>query len=98
MPRDRRHLLHWAAKGTHDDYDKLRRHAKKVQHRVPSYIDSKHVDAIAEQGSRRHLAENVHESTFLDGLAWLIDQVPGASGPGRKPSPRARSSPFAGTR
>jgi hypothetical protein len=96
VPRDRRHLLHWAAKGTHDDYDKLRRHAKKVQHRVPSYIDSKHVDAIAEQGSRRHLAENVHESTFLDGLAWLIDQVPGGKWSWAKKLTQGALKPFRG--
>ena len=96
MPRDRRHLLHWAAKGTHDDYDKLRRHAKKVQHRVPSYIDSKHVGAIAEQGSRRHLAENVHESTFLDGLAWLIDQVPGGRWSWAKNLTQGALKPFRG--
>ena len=76
VPRDKRHLLHWAARGTHDDYDKLRAHAKRVRGRVPSYIDQGAIDTIAESGSRRSLAENVNESSFLDGLAWLIDQVP----------------------
>ena len=39
VSRDRRQLLHWSAKGTHQDYEKLRNHAKKVVHRTPSYID-----------------------------------------------------------
>ena len=67
VSRDRRHLLHWAVRGTHADYEKLRTHAKKVRHRVPSYIDEATVESIATQGSRRHLAENVHKGGFLDG-------------------------------
>ena len=76
VPRDKRHLLHWSARGTHDDYEKLRAHAKRVQHRVPSYIDQAAIESIAEGASRRRMAESVHEDTFLDSLAWLIDQVP----------------------
>ena len=80
VPRDKRHLLHWSARGTHTDYEKLKAHAKRVRHRVPSYIDSAAIDSIAEHGSRRRMAESVHEDTFLDGLAWLIDQVPSGGG------------------
>ena len=80
IPRDKRHLLHWAARGTHGDYEKLRALAKRVRGRVPSYVDQGAIDTIAESGSRRRLAESVHEDTFLDGLAWLIDQVPSGGG------------------
>ena len=84
VSRDRRQLLHWSARGTHKDYEKLRNHAKKVVHRTPSYVDQDVVTNIAENGSRRMLAENVHESSFLDGLAWLIDQVPGGRGSNKR--------------
>ena len=66
MSRDR----HWSAKGTHKDYDRLRSHAKKVANRAPSYVDQEVVNDIADKGSRRFLAENVHKNSFLDGLAW----------------------------
>ena len=67
VSRDRRQLLHWAARGTHQDYEELRAHAKKVVHRTPSYIDQDVVTDIAENASRRMLAENVHESGRLPG-------------------------------
>ena len=44
-------------------------------HRTPSYIDQ---DVVTENASRM-LAENVHGSSFLDGLAWTLDQVPGGN-------------------
>ena len=78
VSRDRRQLLHWSAKA-HKDYDRLRSHAKKVANRAPSYVDQEVVNDIADKGSRRFLAENVHKNSFLDGLAWVIDQVPGGS-------------------
>ena len=96
VSRDRRHLLHWAVRGTHADYEKLRAHAKKVRHRVPSYIDEATVESIATQGSRRHLAENVHKGGFLDGLAWLIDQVPGGNWTWIKQAAQGALKPFRG--
>ena len=48
IPRDKRHLLHWAARGTHGDYEKLRALAKRVRGRVPSYVDQGAIDTIAE--------------------------------------------------
>ena len=96
VSRDRRQLLHWSARGTHKDYEKLRNHAKKVVHRTPSYVDQEVVTSIAENGSRRMLAENVHKSSFLDGLAWLIDQVPGGSWTWLKQAAQGAMKPFRG--
>ena len=96
IPRDKRHLLHWSAKGTHDDYEKLRQHAKRVRHRVPSYIDQAAIESIVEGASRRSLAENMHEDTFLDSLAWLIDQIPGGGWGGIKDLAQGALKPFRG--
>ena len=96
VPRDRRHLLHWAARGTHADYEKLRALAKRVRGRVPSYIDQGAIDTIAESGSRRRMAEGVKESGFLDSLAWLIDQVPGGGGGWIKDLAQGALKPFRG--
>ena len=96
ISRDRRAVMHWAARGTKADHQKLRDHAKKVQHRVPSYIDQKVVDSIAEQGSRRHLAENAHDGTFLDGLAWVVDQIPGTGWTWIKQAVQGAMKPFRG--
>ena len=96
VPRDTRHLLHWAAKGTHADYEKLRALAKRVRGRVPSYIDQGAIDTIAESGSRRRMAESVHESSFLDSLAWLIDQVPSGGGGWIKDLAQGALKPFRG--
>ena len=96
VSRDRRQLLHWSARGNVKDYERLRAHAKKVQHRTPSYVDASVVEGIAEKGSRRHLAEHVHQSKFLDGLAWLIDQVPGGSWTWIKQAAQGALKPFRG--
>ena len=96
IPRDKRHLLHWSAKGTHDDYEKLRQHAKRVRHRVPSYIDQASIESIVEGASRRSLAENMNEDTFLDSLAWLIDQVPGGGWGWIKDLAQGALKPFRG--
>ena len=96
VSRDRRQLLHWSAKGTHQDYEKLRNHAKKVVHRTPSYIDQDVVTDIAENASRRMLAENVHGSSFLDGLAWTLDQVPGGNWTWIKQAVQGAMKPFRG--
>ena len=40
VPRDRRQLGHWAVRGTHKDYEHLRRHARRLAEEgdVPSYV------------------------------------------------------------
>ena len=80
MPRDKRHLTHWAVRGTDDDYAKFRKHVADVQHRAPSYLEPA---AMGELGkaTRRSMLHNLHKEPwgggwFSDGLAWLIDQVP----------------------
>ena len=80
MPRDKRHLTHWAVRGTDDDYAKFRKHVADVQHRAPSYLEPA---AMGELGkaTRRSMLDNLHKEPwgggwFSDGLAWLIDQVP----------------------
>ena len=39
MPRDKRHLMHWAVRGSHDDFAKFRKHAAAHAERAPSYIE-----------------------------------------------------------
>ena len=39
VPRDKRKLSRWAVQGTHADYDKLRRHARRLADAgTPSYV------------------------------------------------------------
>ena len=71
MSRDRRQLLHWSAKGTHKDYDRLRSHAKKVANRAPSYVDQEVVNDIADKGSRRFLAEKPGFRRFVSIDSWF---------------------------
>jgi len=80
MPRDKRHLAHWAVRGTHDDYAKFRKHIADVQHRAPSYLEPQAMEALGK-ATRRSMLENIHKEPwgggwFSDGLAWAIDQVP----------------------
>ena len=80
MPRDKRHLSHWAVRGTHDDYAKFRQHVANVQHRAPSYLEPQALQELGK-ATRRAMLENVNKAPwgggwFTDGLAWLIDQIP----------------------
>ena len=50
IPRDRRHLKTWAAKGTEDDYARFRKHVAKVAERAPSYIHAGSMDQLNEPG------------------------------------------------
>ena len=61
VPRDKRHLSHWAVRGTHDDYAKFRKHVADVQHRAPSYLEP---GAMQELGTatRRSMLENIHKA------------------------------------
>ena len=82
MPRDKRHLSHWAVRGSHADYAKFRKHVADVQDRAPSYLEGQ---ALGDLGSatRRSMLENIHKEPwgggwYSDALAWLIDQIPGS--------------------
>ena len=92
VSRDARQMRHWAARGTHKDYEKLRAHAKKVVDRVPSYVDAAHV----ERAGRRMMAEQVHDSSFLDSVAWVIDQIPGGGWNWIKQAAQGALKPFRG--
>ena len=84
MPRDKRHLAHWAVRGTHDDYAKFRKHIADVQHRAPSYLEPRAMQQLGG-ATRRSMLANIHKEPwgggwFSDGLAWSIDQVPSGWG------------------
>ena len=80
MTRDKRHLTHWAVRGSHEDYSKLRRHTGDVKERAPSYVQKKALDSletIDRSGMVSSLRNEVHtDHWFSDGLSWLIDQIP----------------------
>ena len=84
MPRDKRHLAHWAVRGTHNDYAKFRKHIADVQGRAPSYLEPRAMQELGN-ATRRSMLENIHNEPwgggwFSDGLAWSIDQVPSGWG------------------
>jgi hypothetical protein len=78
VPRDKRKLSHWAVRGTHKDYQKLRDHATKLAPERPSYVTDEALNVL-QNASRRSLlqASAEHDNHwFTDGLAWLLDKVP----------------------
>ena len=84
MPRDKRHLSHWAVRGTHDDYARFRKHVETVRPRAPSYLQPKTLDSL-QGATRRSMLQNINSeswggSWFSDSLSWLIDQVPSGMG------------------
>ncbi len=79
MPRDKRKLAHWAVRGTHKDYEKLRQHARDLAPERPSYVTDQGLDVL-QNANRRALIESSaqHDNHwFLDSLAWLLDKAPG---------------------
>ena len=84
IPRDKRKLAHWAVRGTHKDYDKLRKHVGSVRPDAPSYIHPGALDRL-QTATRRSMLQNIDEETrndhfYTDGLAWAIDKVPRGAG------------------
>ena len=82
VPRDKRKLSHWAVRGSHKDYQKLRDHATKLAPDRPSYVTDGALDLL-QNANRRSLLEATHTHDnhwFTDGLAWLLDKVPRDSG------------------
>jgi len=82
VPRDKRKLSHWAVRGSHKDYQKLRDHATKLAPNRPSYVTDGALDLL-QNANRRSLIEATHEHDnhwFTDGLAWMLDQVPSGVG------------------
>ena len=85
--RDPRKLLRWAARGTHDDYERLRALAKKARHSVPAYIDGVAFDRLTSIDRTRMLSamieeiqageqHNISGGFFSDALSWILDKVP----------------------
>ena len=84
MPRDKRHLSHWAVRGTHDDYARFRKHVETVRPRAPSYLEPRTLDTL-QDSTRRSMLQNINVeswggSWFSDSLSWLIDQIPTGMG------------------
>ena len=82
VPRDKRKLSHWAVRGTHKDYQKLRDHATKLAPDRPSYVTDQALNVL-QNANRRSLLEASAEHDnhwFTDGLAWLLDKVPSGVG------------------
>lgn len=83
LPRDPNKLMHWAGRGSVQDYEKLRKLAAKARHSLPAHIDGvafeklMHVDRltmIAEiQAAERH---DISAGAFLDAVSWLFDKIP----------------------
>ena len=59
--RDPRKLLRWAARGSHDDYERLRALAKKARAAVPAYIDSAAYDKLTTVNRTRMLSAMIAE-------------------------------------
>ena len=77
VPRDKRKLAHWAVRGTHKDYEKLRQHARDLAPERPSYVTDQGLDVL-QNANRRALIESSaqHDNHwFLDSLAWLLDKA-----------------------
>ena len=82
VPRDKRKLSHWAVRGSHKDYQKLREHATKLAPDRPSYVTDEALQLL-QNADRRSMLEATHKRDnhwFTDGLAWLLDQVPRGAG------------------
>ena len=79
VPRDKRKLSRWAVQGTHDDYEKLRRHARRLSETAPSYVSQGAVDLLSN-ADRVSMIQAAHEKDnhwLTDGLAWMLDKIPG---------------------
>ena len=76
-------LLRWAARGTVQDYEKLRQLARKARDSLPGHIDRAAYDRLAHidrltmieqiQAAEEH---NISAGFFLDAVNWLFDKIP----------------------
>ena len=78
VPRDHRKLSHWAVRGTHQDYEVLRKHARDLEPEKPSYVSEAALNLLQNADRNKLIkAANQHENHwFTDGLAWLLDKIP----------------------
>ena len=83
LPRDPVKLLRWAARGTVQDYEKLRQLARKARDSLPAHVDRAaydrltHIDRLTMieeiQAAEEH---NISAGFFLDAVNWLFDKIP----------------------
>jgi hypothetical protein len=86
ITRDRRILLHWAARGSPIDYAKLREYALEARKHLPVSIDGVAFDKLlhadrglmveALQDAEAHADPDADSGFFVDALNWLLDWVP----------------------
>ena len=84
IPRDKRKLIRWAAKGTKKDYEKLRKHANKILlgGKLPGYIHPLAMEDLGNATRATLIGALHHPDSHLgggltDGLAHALDWVPG---------------------
>ena len=82
IPRDKRKLLHWAARGTKKDYEKLRKHAHKLLMggSLPGYVEPLAMEDLSH-ATRVTLTQALHRGPvgggLSDALAHTLDKIPG---------------------
>ena len=72
MPRDKRHLMHWAVRGSHDDYAKFRKHVAEHAERAPSYIEPGVMQQMSEITRPRMLKGIANEPWGGDGSVTAL--------------------------
>ena len=84
LPRDPKKLFRWAARGTVQDYEKLRNLARKARHSLPAYIDGEAFERVTNVDRLRMIEEiqaaeqhDISAGFFMDAVNWLLDKVPG---------------------
>ena len=87
VPRDKRKLLHWAAKGTKADYEKLRKHAHKILMggQMPGYLEPLAMEDLSH-ATRATLTHTSRRPTWVGGsptrLRTRSTRCRGTPGPG----------------
>ena len=84
VPREKRKLLQWAAKGTKADYEKLRKHAHKLLMggQLPGYIEPLAMEDLSN-ATRATMTRALHDPQahlgggLADSISHLLDKVPG---------------------
>ena len=84
VPREKRKLLQWAAKGTKADYEKLRKHAHKILMggQLPGYIEPLAMEDLSN-ATRATMTRALHDPQahlgggLADSISHLLDKVPG---------------------
>mgnify|MGYP000138477756 CR=1 FL=1 len=103
IPREKRKLLHWAAKGTKADYERLRKHAHKalMGGGLPGYLEPLAMEDLSN-ATRATLTHALHKPQahmgggLADSIAHLLDKVPGHSWSWKNALTQAALRPFRG--